>query len=51
MRTALALSRVAVAGSILLGACSNGDSEPAAMPASPAAAPQIDPPTMSRAQA
>ncbi|MFE0752922.1 DUF4142 domain-containing protein [Inquilinus sp. NPDC058860] len=43
MRTALALSLVAIAGSILLGACSNGESEPAAMPASPAAAPRIDP--------
>ncbi|WP_026871457.1 DUF4142 domain-containing protein [Inquilinus limosus] len=43
MRTALALSLAAIAGSILLGACGNGESEPAAMPASPAAAPQIDP--------
>ncbi|WP_225767482.1 DUF4142 domain-containing protein [Inquilinus sp. Marseille-Q2685] len=42
MRTALALSIVAIGGSILFGACSNGESEPAAMPA-PAAAPQIDP--------
>jgi putative membrane protein len=43
MRTALALSVAAIAGSVLLGACSSRESESAAMPASPAPTPQIDP--------
>ena len=43
MRTALALSVAAIAGSVLLGACGSRRSEPAVMPAAPDPAPQIDP--------